>query len=243
MVQPAVETGGKKPLHQMFTAVPPRYDLINRVITWGMDRRWRRQAAVECLVSQPEKVLDLCCGTGDLALEIARRARHKVAVTGIDYSQPMLAIAARKAASLAEGRDVSFIYGDVTGLPFPDEYFDAAGISFAFRNLTYKNPSARKHLEEVVRVLKPGGRYVIVESSQPKSRLIRKLFHLYLRTFVFWAGYLLSGNRGAYRYLAESASRFYAPEEVKAMLLEAGFSRVTYRRLLFGASGVHVAVK
>ncbi len=243
MVQPAVRTGGKKPLHQMFTAVPPRYDLINRVITWGMDGRWRRQASRECLLSQPERVLDLCCGTGDLALEIARRARRKGAVTGIDSRRPRLAIADKKAASLAAGQNVSFIYGDVTSLPFPDEYFDGAGISFAFRNLTYRNPLAREHLEEVARVLKPGGKYVIVESSQPKSRLIRKLVHLYLRTFVFWAGYLLSGNRGAYRYLAESAARFYAPEEVKAMLLEAGFRRVTYRPLFFGAAGVHVAVK
>jgi demethylmenaquinone methyltransferase/2-methoxy-6-polyprenyl-1,4-benzoquinol methylase len=243
MIDDADKIIRNEPLHRIFTTVPRRYDLINHIITLGFDKRWRDKAARECLTSLPGKVLDLCCGTGDLAINFARLAENKVTLTGIDYSRPMLAIAAGKAASQMEGRDVSFIYGDVTGLPFPDEYFDAAGISFAFRNLTYRNPSARKHLEEVVRVLKPGGRYVIVESSQPESRLIRKLFHLYLRTFVFWAGYLLSGNRGAYRYLAESASRFYEPEEVKAMLLEAGFSRVSYRRLLFGASGVHVAVK
>jgi demethylmenaquinone methyltransferase/2-methoxy-6-polyprenyl-1,4-benzoquinol methylase len=100
MTNPAASAGEKKPLHQMFTAVPPRYDLINRIITWGMDRAWRRQATAECLVSQPEKVIDLCCGTGDLALEIARRARHKVAVTGVDYSEPMLEIAVRKAATV-----------------------------------------------------------------------------------------------------------------------------------------------
>jgi demethylmenaquinone methyltransferase/2-methoxy-6-polyprenyl-1,4-benzoquinol methylase len=155
----------------------------------------------------------------------------------------MLEIAVRKAATVTEGKNVSFLPGDVTSLPFPDGYFDCAGISFAFRNLTYRNPYAREHLEEVVRVLKKGGKYVIVESSQPKSRLVRKLFHLYLRTFVFRAGHLLSGNRGAYHYLAESASRFYTPEEVKAMLLEAGFSRVSYRPLFFGAAGIHVAVK
>lgn len=243
MTGPASSAGREKPLHQMFTAVPPRYDLINRVITWGMDRRWRRLATTECLVSQPEEVIDLCCGTGDLALEIARRARHRVKVTGIDYSEPMLEIAGKKATVLPGNREVTFIHGDVTRLPFPDGYFDCAGISFAFRNLTYKNPFAGKHLKEVVRVLKDGGKYVIVESSQPGCRFIRKLFHLYLRTFVFRVGYLLSGNRGAYHYLAESASRFYTSEEVKAMLLEAGFRRVSYRPLFFGAAGIHVAVK
>ncbi len=243
MTRPAADEGRKKPLHQMFTAVPPRYDLINRVITWGLDRRWRRRATTECLASQPEEMIDLCCGTGDLALEIARRARHKVKVTGIDYSEPMLDIARKKAAGLPGNREVTFRHGDVTSLPFPDRYFDCAGISFAFRNLTYRNPFAGEHLEEVVRVLKDGGKYVIVESSQPGCRFIRALFHLYLRTFVFRVGYLLSGNRGAYHYLAESASRFYAPEEIRAMLLEAGFRRVSYQPLFFGAAGIHVAVK
>ena len=232
-----------EPLCRIFTGVPRRYDLINRIITWGLDKRWRRQATRECLAAKPGKVLDLCCGTGDLVIDLARLADKNVELTGIDYSQPMLEIAARKAVMLAQGRKISFIYGDAASLPFADGYFDCVGISFAFRNLTYKNPLAQLHLAEVLRVLSTGGRYVIVETSQPKSKLIRKLYHLYLRWFVFRLGHWLSSNRKAYHYLAESAARFYTPEEVEAMLLTAGFRRVSFYPLLFGAAGIHVAVR
>jgi len=231
----------KKPLHRMFTLVPPCYDLINHLITLGLDSRWRRQAAREVLLARPGKVLDLGCGTGDLIVAIARMAREDVELTGIDYSRPMLEIAARKAEHLAAAP--SFVYADAASLPFSDGYFDGAGISFAFRNLTYKNPAAMRHLAEVARVLKGGGRFVIVETSQPQSSPIRKIYHLYLRWFVRWTGYLVSGNRGAYSYLAESASRFYSPREVREMLLAAGFTRVTFRPLCFGAVGIHVATR
>jgi len=238
-----MKTRQSKPLHHMFTAVPRRYDLVNHVITLGLDKRWRWKAARECLKTHPRKVLDLCCGTGDLAITLANLAENDLALTGIDYSQPMLKIATKKALALARGRKISFIHGDVASLPFPDGYFDCIGISFAFRNLTYKNPLTSRYLAEVFRVLTSGGRYVIVESSQPKSKLIRKLFHLYLRWFVSRAGYWLSGNKGAYHYLAESATRFFSPEEVEAMLLAVGFREVSYRPLLFGAAAIHVAVK
>ncbi len=227
----------------MFTAVPPRYDLVNYAITWGMDKRWRRKAAAECLSLRPQKVLDLGCGTGDLAVELARQAEPNVEITGVDYSQPMLGLAAGKAQRLAPGREISFVYGEAAGLPFPDGYFGCVGISFAFRNLTYKNPLLPEHLAEVLRVLKAGGRFVIVETSQPRARLIRELYHLYMRWFVYPLGARLSGNKGAYHYLAESAARFYTPEELRAVLLTAGFSRVVYRPLLFGAVAIHTAVK
>ena len=243
MTSYADKTIRSRPLYDMFTAVPRRYDLINRIITWGLDKRWRRQAARECLISRPRKVLDLCCGTGDLAIELARLVVNHVELTGVDYSPPMLEIATKKAESLAPGRKLSFVYGEAANLPFPDRYFDCVGISFAFRNLTYKNPLLQRHIAEVLRVLSAGGRFVIVETSQPRAKLIRKLFHLYLRWFVSRLGYLLSGNRGAYHYLAESAARFYTSEELKEILLTAGFSRVSFRPLLFGAIGIYVATK
>ena len=233
------------PLHNMFTAVPPRYDLINRIITWGLDERWRQEAARECLIARPRKVLDLCCGTGDLTINLARMAENNndVELIGIDYSQPMLELAARKAELLASRRKISFAYGDAANLPFPDGYFDSVGTSFAFRNLTYKNPLAQRHIAEVLRVLSIGGRFVIVETSQPTSKLIRKLYHLYLRYFVYRGGYLLSSNRGAYHYLAESAARFYTARELKEMLVTAGFCEVSFHPLFWGAIGIHVAIK
>jgi demethylmenaquinone methyltransferase/2-methoxy-6-polyprenyl-1,4-benzoquinol methylase len=232
-----------RPLHGMFTAVPPRYDLINSIITLGLDKKWRRTAALACLKDKPKRVLDLGCGTGDLSINIARLADKDVAITGLDYSKPMLEKARQKAQTAGVAQQVNFIYGEATRIPFPDAHFDCVGISFAFRNLTYKNPLGAPHLAEVVRVLKPGGRYVIVESSQPENRIIRAFFHLYLRAYVALVGQILSGNKGAYNYLAESARRYYAPGEVRAMLLAAGFRDVLYTPLFFGAAGLHIALK
>jgi demethylmenaquinone methyltransferase/2-methoxy-6-polyprenyl-1,4-benzoquinol methylase len=230
-----------RPLHSMFTAVPRRYDLVNHVITWGLDRHWRQKAASECLVTRPRRVLDLCCGTGDLAIAIARLGGSGVEVAGIDFSEPMLGLAAAKAA--ATNTDMTFVYGDAAALPFADGYFDCVGISFAFRNLTYKNPLVKSYLSEVYRVLAPGGKFVIAETSQPGSSLIRTLYHLYLRCFVTNAGRWLSGNRSAYRYLAESARRFYNTGEVRNLLLASGFKEFTSRPLLLGAAAIYVAVK
>ena len=227
----------------MFMAVPRHYDLINRLFTWGFDERWRRQAARECLAGQPEQLLDLCCGTADLALRLASMSPDSTRIVGIDFSMPMLEVAREKAEDSGISNRVALIYGDTASLPFADGQFDCIGTSFAFRNLTYKNPKALRYLAEVLRVLRPGGRFVIVESSQPRPRLIRKLFHLYMRWYVSRLGYLLSGNRGAYRYLAESAARFYTVEELRNLMLEAGFSRFLSRRLAFGAVAIHIATK
>jgi demethylmenaquinone methyltransferase/2-methoxy-6-polyprenyl-1,4-benzoquinol methylase len=227
----------------MFIAVPPHYDLINRLFTWGLDKRWRHQAAQECLKGHPKRLLDLCCGTGDLAMRLANMTTDDVSIMGIDFSLPMLRLAREKAKSSDKSDRVAFVYGDAATLPFPDEDFDCIGISFAFRNLTYKNRLALRYLAEVLRVLQPGGRFVIVESSQPGLRPIRKLFHFYLRRFVSPLGRFLSGNRGAYQYLAESASRFYTVEELRNLMLEAGFNRFSSRRLTFGAVAIHVATK
>ena len=227
----------------MFTAVPPRYDLVNHIITLGLDNSWRRLAARTCLEEKPQRILDLGCGTGDLLINIARRSPKDTEIIGLDYSQPMLEKAKQKAEKAGVSERTSFINGDAAHLPFPDGHFDCVGISFAFRNLTYKNPLGTPHFAEVKRVLKPGGRYVIVESSQPENRVIRSLFHLYLRGFVSPVGRLLSGNKGAYNYLAESALRFYFPRQIKGMLLAAGFRNIRYRPLLFGAAGLHVAFR
>jgi demethylmenaquinone methyltransferase/2-methoxy-6-polyprenyl-1,4-benzoquinol methylase len=233
----------KTPLHDIFTTVPPHYDLVNRIVTLGMDKRWRRLAAQTCVDTKPLKVLDIGCGTGDLTINIAQLAPKDTEIIGLDYSPPMLEIARQKAVKTGVSQKVRFIEGEASKLPFPDAHFDSTVISFAFRNLTYKNPVCFPHLAEVTRVLKPGGRYIIVESSQPENGFIRACFHLYLRALVMPVGIILSGNKGAYRYLAESARRYYNPGEVRDLLLKAGFRDVQYRPLFFGAAGIHIAVK
>jgi demethylmenaquinone methyltransferase/2-methoxy-6-polyprenyl-1,4-benzoquinol methylase len=233
----------KQPLYGIFTAVTPKYDFINHIVTLGMDIRWRRLAAKACLDDQPKRVLDLACGTGELALIIARLAEDGIEITGLDYSPPMLERAREKATRAGLAQKVNFIQGEVTSLPFPDDHLDCVGISFAFRNLTYNNPICTPHLAEVLRVLRKNGRYVSVESSQPESQFVRRLFHFYLRAFVAPVGALLSRNKGAYNYLAQSAADFYASEKIKEMLKTAGFRDVSYRKLFYGAAGIHMAIK
>jgi demethylmenaquinone methyltransferase/2-methoxy-6-polyprenyl-1,4-benzoquinol methylase len=135
--------------------------------------------------------------------------------------------------------------GDIASLPFADGYFDCVGVSFAFRNLTYNNPLAPKYLSEILRVLRPGGRFVIIESSRPRSGPwpVKWLHYLYVRYLVYGVGWLVSGNREAYRYLAQSALHFYTAEELQKLLLGAGFRRVSFNRLLLGAAAIHVAIK
>jgi demethylmenaquinone methyltransferase / 2-methoxy-6-polyprenyl-1,4-benzoquinol methylase len=229
-----------KPLHKIFTDVPPHYDLVNRIFTWGMDKNWRLHAARACLTGNPHQILDLACGTGDLTLDLTRMANNHAEITGLDFSEPMLEIARRK---IGISKKVKFICGDAGNLPFTDGYFDCIGISFAMRNLTYRNPDVAKHMSEILRVLRPGGRFVIVESSQPENRLMRILDHLYVSLFVYLLGWLLSRNKTAYNYLRISATNYYSAPELKNLLLKTGFSNVDFKSLFFGAVAIHIAVK
>ena len=230
-------------LSPMFGGIIRHYDLINHIFTWGMDKRWRKKLVAQCLKLNPEKVLDIGCGTGDLSINIARHALGNLHVTGYDFSRPMLAVAVKKARVQDLDKKISFISGEASQMPFPDESFDCIGISFAFRNLIYKNPLASRHLAEILRVLKPGGNCLIAESSQPQNKIIRLLHNLYLRTYVYAIGALISGDKKAYKYLAQSAINFYPPEELKKLLLAAGFRQVHYRPLFFGATGIYRALK
>ncbi len=230
-----------RPLQKMFSGVPRRYDLINRLFTWGLDERWRAAAAAECLGRGAARVLDLCTGTGDLAVRLAAGAGARSDIFGADFSLPMLEEARRKAGRA--GAAVRFAACDAAELPYRDGSFGVIGIAFAFRNLTYRNPGRDRYLSEVLRVLAPGGTFVIVESSQPRARLFRALVHLYMKVAVSFVGGLISGQRGAYRYLAHSAVNFYAPDELAALLKTAGFSSVEYRALLGGVAALHICRK
>ena len=230
-------------LSPMFSGIIRHYDLINHIFTWGMDIRWRKLLVAQCLKLNPEKVLDIGCGTGDLSINIARNARGNLHVTGYDFSRQMLAAAVRKSRAQELDKKISFISGEASQMPFPNESFDCIGISFAFRNLIYKNPLASKHLAEILRVLKPGGSCFIAESSRPQNKIIRMLHRLYLRTYVYAMGALISGDKKAYKYLIQSAINFDPPEELQKLLLAAGFRQVHYRPLFFGAAGIYRALK
>lgn len=231
-----------RPLEKMFNEVPARYDMLNRVITWRLDERWRRTAALNCLEGNPSRMMDLCTGTGDLAIRLARQVNGDTLIRALDYSQPMLDVA-REKADKARLNNIEFIHGDAASMPLENEDLDVIGIAFAFRNLTYKNPDREKFLKEIYRVLKPQGKFVIVESSQPQNALMRSVFRIYLKVFVAGIGGWLSGHKGAYRYLAASARNFYEPAEIKQFLSNIGFTKVEYRPFFGGIAGLTVATK
>lgn len=228
-------------LHGMFSSLPQRYDLVNRILTWGQDQGWRKKAAAECLKGQPRLVLDLGCGTGDLALRLSRLGGPGTRVLGLDFSLPMLETSRTKARQA--NMKIDFIQADAAHLPLRPGLLDAIGSSFAFRNLTYRNPAAGQYLSEAYEALRPRGRLVIVETSQPPRALVRWAFHSYLRYLVPRLGGLLSGNQKAYRYLAGSALGFFHAEGVSRMLLKTGFQRATFRRLLLGTAAIHTAIR
>lgn len=233
--------GKRRPLHRLFNQVTPQYDLLNRLFTFGLDQRWRRRVAKLCTSAGSARVLDICCGTADLALLIAKEARTALEVVAVDFSEAMIAVAADKTADQGFSDRISLVLADASELPFPDEHFDAIGIAFGYRNLTFQNPNTSDYLMEIRRVLAPTGRFVIVETSQPRDRLLRAAFHLYMRIWVGPLGGMLSRRWGAYRYLAESACRFPPPDEVAGLLKAAGFSRVDHKPLLGGITGIHIA--
>ena len=230
-------------LQDIFEAVPPHYDLINHIFTFGLDNKWREKIAKICLTFQPEMVLDLCCGTGELTIDLADLSKGKLTIIGLDYSKPMIDKAVGKTKLYSRSSKIDFVEGDASKLPFSDNSFDCVVIAFAFRNLTYRSKLALPHVTEVIRVLKKGGRYIIVESSQPGPRIIRFTYKLYLRYFVYWLGYLISGNKSAYNYLANSAANYFAPREINNMLTNAGFSSVLQIPLFLGATCIHIAQK
>lgn len=220
---------------------PPDYDKINALLSLMHDNFWRKKAAKKILQKKPEKILDLCCGTGDLAIILAKEAKNKSEITGLDFCPSFLEHAQKKAE--IKKVNIKWVNGDASSMPFPDEYFNSIGISFAFRNIIYNNPNSKLHLKEIHRVLKKGGTFVIIETSQPPLPIVKYLFHLYLKYFVSTLGGKISKNEAAYKYLAESARGFLDSKQVKELLISSGFSKIISKSFMLGAIGLYEARK
>jgi demethylmenaquinone methyltransferase/2-methoxy-6-polyprenyl-1,4-benzoquinol methylase len=220
------ESGTLEPevVRGMFDRIAPVYDAMNRLMTAGLDGRWRRRAVAE-VVWPGDRVLDACCGTGDFAVEAERRGGR---VVGLDFSERMLERARRKSGT------VEWVQGDALALPFADGEFDAATVGFGVRNLA----NLEHGLAELLRVLRPGGRLAVLEITRPRG-LLRPFFRLWLDVLVPIAGKVLPGGK-AYTYLPASVRRFPGPEDLSALLEGAGFVGVRYELLGGGSVALHV---
>jgi len=223
-------------LRSMFTSVASRYDLLNRILTFGLDDVWRKTCAGECI--SKGVVIDLCCGTGKLAQNIQKRLPPQACLLGLDFNKAML----NKAVQETRSR-VTFIVADAAYLPFVDASVDRVAISFSFRNLVFRNPKAMTHVKEIARTLREKGRFACIETSQPDSRMIQILFHLYCKKVVPLVGWLVSKRKAPYRYLGASAADFLSAREINALLLKAGFHKVSFKDKTLGTIALHVAVK
>ncbi|MHC4121105.1 MAG: ubiquinone/menaquinone biosynthesis methyltransferase [Planctomycetota bacterium] len=224
---------------KMFAEVPATYELVNHVLTLGLDVLWRRRAAKIAATGNAGKWADMCTGTGDMAVCLSRLAPEGTSICGVDFSEPMLAEARKK----PEAENIEFIAADIKALPFDDATFDVLTMSFATRNVNLSKDALVRSFAEYYRVLKPGGHFVNVETSQPSLWLIRKCFHTYIKLLVRAIGSRISGTRNAYTYLATTIPRFYPAEELAEIMREAGFEKVTFQKLLFGVVAIHRASK
>lgn len=222
----------------MFGGIAKRYDLLNHVLSANIDKRWRRlvrQKLAEILERPDAVVLDVACGTGDLATELQQHAKAKV--IGTDFCRPMLTIAAAK--TLKNELTIPFMEGDAMSLPFADNQFDAVTIAFGLRNLSHFEDG----LKELRRILKPGGKLAVLEFSAPVVPGFKQAFEFYFSHILPRVGGAVSGKRGAYQYLHDSVTKFPDQKKLVMMFERVGFAQVEYKNLTGGIAAIHIGTK
>ena len=225
----------ERQVRQIFSEIAPRYDLLNHVLSLNIDRRWRRKAVARLEVGRAPsgRYLDACSGTYDLAIELARSGGFSGEVVASDFAYPMLAEGRAKLGGLP----IRPACADTLRLPFPDATFEGAMVGFGVRNLSDLSAGFR----EFRRVLRPGGKLVILEFTVPPNRLVRAGYMLYFTRILPLVGRVVSGHPWAYSYLPASVREHPGPEDMAAMLRDAGFARAEWSLLTFGIAAIHVA--
>jgi demethylmenaquinone methyltransferase/2-methoxy-6-polyprenyl-1,4-benzoquinol methylase len=222
----------------MFGRIAPRYDLLNHLLSFNLDKRWRARtvARVAEILDRPDaRVLDLCCGTGDVLLALESRANRPLLAS--DFCHPMLLEARRKIAG--QGLSTSVFEADALSLPLADASLDLITVAFGFRNLA----NYQRGLEEMLRVLKPGGVAAILEFSQPPNATFRALYGFFSTSVLPRIGGMISGSPDAYTYLPESIRKFPGAGQLAEEMRQAGFSRVVFERMTGGAVALHLGRK
>ena len=222
-------------IRDMFSAIVPRYDFLNRLLSLGIDRGWRRTLTRMALKNDTAAILDVACGTGDVSLSLRQKA-PAARIIGLDFSQAMLDLAAVKIEN--EQADIELVAASAEELPFPDTDFNLLTIAFGIRNVVDK----KKALGEFYRVLKPQGRLAVLEFSQPDYAWLRLLYNFYFFKILPLIGGLFA-KRSAYRYLPDSVARFPSRDEFVAWLKDAGFTDCRYHSLTFGIATLYLAEK
>ena len=241
MANTFLDTGDQRAarVHDLFSRIAPRYDLINDLQSFGLHRYWKRRVVRLARPQPGQRALDLCCGTGDLALAIARRGAQ---VAGLDFSEQMLAAAERRHGSRITNHappPPRFVRGDAQHVPFLDNSFDIVTVGYGLRNLA----SWETGLREMQRVANPGGCLVVLEFGKPDNALWRSLYFGYLKLFVPWLGRIFCGSFGAYAYILESLKHYPAQHAVAARMRELGLTNVKVVSLLGGAMSINYGQK
>ncbi len=224
---------------KMFTEAADTYDLANRILTVGFDRYWRSTTANYASQFGGNVWLDVNSGTGDMAIQLRKKGGKNVKIIATDFCPSMMEVAKKKKGSY----NIDFQIADSKNLPFEDDSIDTITISFATRNLNSGQGELNEYFREFFRVLKPGGRFINLETTVPESAIMRGILYTYARLLVAPLGYLISRSKSAYRYLSYTIRHFYSAEELSGILYEAGFSKVSYHYLTFGLCAVHTSVK
>ncbi len=227
-------------VQKMFSDIAPRYDLLNRWLSCGQDQYWRKRAVSRLSPQTGERFLDIATGTADVALEIIRKApKDKVQVVGMDFSEKMLELAQQKIDSQKRAQSIHLKNGSAESLPFEDNYFDGTTTAFGVRNFSDVGQSLR----EMYRVLKPGGRCVILEFSLPKNSLFNALYRFYFNFLLPKVGRLISRHPSAYTYLPKTVASFPVRKEFSSLMQQAGFMNVAYKELTFGIVILYTGIK
>lgn len=230
----------KEKVEQMFDNIAGSYDSLNHIMSLNVDKIWRRIALKRIITpGKPQQIMDLACGTGDFSIAIAKSMDKRGHITGVDLSEGMLAVMKEKVASEHLESLISTQKGEAEGLNFPDGSFDAVTIAFGIRNFEQREDSLR----ECLRVLKPGGRLVILELSVPANPLLRWFYNLYFTKVMPLIGGRISGDNAAYKYLPASVLAFPGKKEWMQTMQKCGFSQVTHRALTFGICRLYTGTK
>jgi demethylmenaquinone methyltransferase/2-methoxy-6-polyprenyl-1,4-benzoquinol methylase len=217
-------------VQDMFDRIAGRYNLLNRLMTFGQDLRWRRFVIQQARLKPGDKLLDLATGTGDIAFEALKQVPD-IQVVGGDFSLGMMFVG----KALPSGDEVQWSGADALNLPFPDNTFDALTAGYLMRNVI----DIPRAFAEQRRVLNEGGRVVILDTTPPPNNILRPFIEIHLRYVIPLLGRIIGGNPDAYQYLPQSTQKFKTPDELAALMREAGFKNVTYQQFMFGTMAVH----